>query len=72
MKKNKFTDEFKSQLLQSINPQQGYHKEHIKEIIEKSSNNNNKDLEGTLKDIFYAIKELNLRKEPENNNKPFL
>ena len=25
-----------------------------------------------MKDIFYAIKELNLRKEPENTNKPFL
>lgn len=33
-------------------------KEHIKEIIEK---NNGSDVEGILRDIHFAIKELNLR-----------
>ena len=35
-------------------------KEHIKEIIEKSGNS---DMEGILKDIFYAIKDLNVKEE---------
>lgn len=57
----------KDEILKSLGPN-NTHKEHITEIIEKSSGLDN---EGVLRDILFAIKELNLQKK-ESDFKPIL
>ena len=53
-------DQLKREILNSMGNAPNSSKEYIKEVIEK---NNGSDLGGILKDIFYAIKDLNVNQE---------
>lgn len=61
--KNPSTDleQIKREILNSMGNAPNSSKEYIKEVIEK--NTNSSDLSGILKDIFYAIKDLNVNQE---------